>query len=172
MNTWYVNDKNNTTYYIYNGGKVLRRDMKKIKNVFIGGHVSKIEHQAFEWCLVETVHSNESNSLPKEIGNRAFFRCYYLRFILLPPTAQKIGTKAFLGCCKLSLQIVANPPNSWNEHLFMEFRQAYVDGRAEIDPSNDRNVNRIHCCRRPQNGSKVRSEDDGPTPRPEIRSPM
>lgn len=88
--------------YIYNGGKVFRRDKKKMKHVIVGDHVTKIADQAFERCkFLRTVKISASSCL-QEIGNRSFFECLLLDSVTLPPTLNKIGKKAFCRCDWLS----------------------------------------------------------------------
>ena len=91
-------------YAFYNKPELL----KYVTDVYFPKKLEKIGEWAFYECpSLNHLHFHE-DSIPEEIGEKAFKGCEYLREALLPWSIQSIGEEAFSECESLECVVIPN----------------------------------------------------------------
>lgn len=85
---------NNVTFDTYRLGEYLFQN-SPIKSIYIPNNVSKISDCTFQYCGSLKTVTFEENSVLKEIGDYAFYDCYYLEEIFIPASVVSIEAYAF-----------------------------------------------------------------------------
>ena len=86
----------NVTSFRIAEGAFLRN--RTVREILITDAVKQIQAWAFSECTeLVSVDCTQNKSL-KEIEANTFAECYFLRFVTLPSTVEKIGDDAFKGC--------------------------------------------------------------------------
>ena len=78
---------------------IKKDDSKNPFSLLVLGKIQRIDEDAFaEYCLE---HVDLSHSSVKEIGNRSFQRCRFLKSVTIPAGVESIGESAFALCPRL-----------------------------------------------------------------------
>ena len=104
--------------YYYNMTRSIEQisKMMKIREVYIGSHVSKIGKYAFTYCYALASITIPSGAT--SIGNSAFYYCYSLASITMPSTVTSIETNAFYNCCSLTSITIPSSVTSIADYAF------------------------------------------------------